>query len=142
MPDKRAPKSRSKRAAKPVSASDVTAQFQRMLKAAPEATHYLLRLFITGTTPRSIAAIANIRALCDQYLAGHVDLEVVDIYQQPSEARGEQIIAAPTLVRELPSPPRRMVGDLSDAKKVLLGLNLMPHGSASATAGGTEWIKL
>jgi circadian clock protein KaiB len=142
MPDKRAPKPRSKRGAKPPSGTDVTAQFEKMLKAAPEATHYLLRLFITGTTPRSIAAIANIRALCDEYLAGHVELEVVDIYQQPAEACGEQIIAAPTLVRELPSPPRRMVGDLSDPKKVLLGLNLVPHGSGMDTTDGTEWIKL
>jgi circadian clock protein KaiB len=113
-----------------------------MLKAAPESTRYVLRLFITGTTPRSMTAIANIRALCDQYLAGHVELEVVDIYQQPAEARGEQIIAAPTLVRELPAPPRRMVGDLSDPKKVLMGLNLVPHGSTLNPTDGTEWIKL
>jgi circadian clock protein KaiB len=143
MPSKRTPKPSSKGTARSSSDADVTEQFERMLKAAPEATNYILRLFITGSTPRSMSAIANIRALCDQYLAGHVELEVVDIYQQPAEAQGEQIIAAPTLVREFPAPPRRMVGDLSNAQKVLLGLNLIPQGAAaSVSAANTEWIKL
>ena len=143
MPSKHTPKSRPKGDDnRPTPDADVTEQFEKILKSAPEATHYVLRLFITGSTPRSMAAIANIRALCDRYLAGHFELEVVDIYQQPAEAQGEQIIAAPTLVRELPSPPRRMVGDLSDPQKVLLGLNLIPQGSASAAPVSTEWIKL
>ncbi|OAI55769.1 hypothetical protein AYO49_05165 [Verrucomicrobiaceae bacterium SCGC AG-212-N21] len=113
-----------------------------MLKQAPEATHYLLRLFITGSTPRSVAAISSIRSLCEQYLAGHFELEVVDIYQQPTEAQGEQIIAAPTLVREHPAPPRRMIGDLSDPQKVLLGLNLVPQGTFANAATETSWVQV
>jgi circadian clock protein KaiB len=116
--------------------------FERLLKTAPEATRYVLRLFVTGTTPRSLAAIANIRSLCGHFLPGHMELEVVDIYQQPVEARNQQIIAAPTLVREYPRPPRRMIGDLSDPQKVLLGLNLIPQGGAFEPAEGTTWIKV
>jgi circadian clock protein KaiB len=119
-----------------------TQEFERLLKEAPTDTYYLLRLFVTGSTPRSVTAIANIRAICERFLAGRVDLEVVDIYQQPSEARNEQIIAAPTLVRELPKPPRRMVGDLSDAHKVLVGLNLIPVGAPPGDAPETKWMKI
>lgn len=138
MPAKPTPKTRKKVAPR----NGVTKEFERLLQEAPKATHYVLRLFITGTTPRSVTAIANIRALCEQYLSGHFELEVVDIYQQPAEAQGEQIIAAPTLVREMPLPSRRMVGDLSDAKRVLVGLNLLPAGQTAETAVETKWIKL
>jgi circadian clock protein KaiB len=139
-----APKKSSKSNARVDASSEenATAQFERLLKQAPEATHYLLRLFITGSTPRSVAAIANIRSLCEQYLAGHFELEVVDIYQQPTEAQGEQIIAAPTLVREHPAPPRRMVGDLSNPHKVLLGLNLIPQGGFTDGSTKTRWVQV
>jgi circadian clock protein KaiB len=86
-----------------------------------------------------VAAIANIRFLCERFLPGQMELEVVDIYQQPVMARDEQIIAAPTIVREFPRPPRRMIGDLSDPQKVLLGLNLIPPSTAAASAA---WIKI
>jgi circadian clock protein KaiB len=86
--------------------------------------NYVLRLYITGTTPRSCRAIANIRSLCEEYLSGRYDLEVVDIYQQPAEASRRQIIAVPTLVKELPFPTWRMVGDLSDRDRVLVALDL------------------
>lgn len=119
-----------------------TAMFERLLQAAPDTTHYVLRLFVTGTSPRSMAAIANIRLLCQHFLPGHIQLEVVDIYQQPLEARDEQIIAAPTIIREFPRPPRRMIGDLSDPQKVLLGLNLIPQISGAEAAAGTTWIKI
>jgi circadian clock protein KaiB len=84
----------------------------------------VLRLYVTGMTPRSARAIASIRTLCEQHLRGHYSLQVVDIYQHPQLTREEQIIAAPTLIKRLPLPLRRMVGDLSDRERVLLGLDL------------------
>lgn len=87
---------------------------------------YLLRLFISGATPRSSAAIANLRAICDRELSGRYDLEVIDIYQQPELAREQDIIAAPTLIKTLPLPIRSLIGDLSEEEKVLVGLDLRP----------------
>jgi len=87
----------------------------------------VLRLYVTGMTPRSTQAIANLRAICDEHLAGRYDLEIVDIYQHPRLARDEQIVAAPTLVKRLPPPLRRIVGDLSDGEQVLVGLDLRPR---------------
>jgi circadian clock protein KaiB len=100
------------------------ARFERLLSQPTAAGRYVLRLFVTGTTPRSSAAIANIRSLCDRYLAGRYDLEVVDIYQQPKQAIGAQIIAAPTLIKQLPAPLRRIVGDLSNPDRVMVCLDL------------------
>jgi circadian clock protein KaiB len=88
---------------------------------------YVLRLFVTGSTPRSSRSIFNLRKLCQERLLGRYKLEVVDIYQQPELARAEQIIAAPTLVKTLPAPFRKLVGDLSDENRVLLGLDLKPQ---------------
>ncbi len=87
---------------------------------------YILRLYITGTTPKSLNAIANIKKICEEHLQGRYDLEVVDIYQQPSLAAGEQIIAVPTLIKKLPLPLRKLIGDMSDAEHILLGLDLHP----------------
>ena len=89
----------------------------------------MLRLYVTGLTPRSSLAVTNLKAVCDEYLAGRYDLEVIDIYQQPVLARGEQIVAAPTLIKKLPLPIRRIIGDLSDRERVLVGLDLLsgPH---------------
>ncbi len=89
---------------------------------------YVLRLYVTGMTPRSTRAVANLKAICEAYLAGRYDLEVIDLYQRPALARGEQILAAPTLVKKLPSPPRRLVGDLSRTDRVLAGLGLPAGG--------------
>jgi circadian clock protein KaiB len=89
------------------------------------ATNYKLRLFITGTTPRSTRSVLNIRSICQQFLLGRYDLEIVDIYQQPSLAREHQIIAAPTLIKEFPLPLRTLVGDFSDRERVLSGLGLI-----------------
>jgi circadian clock protein KaiB len=83
-----------------------------------------LRLYITGQTPRSLQSVENLRALCDKYLPGQFDLEVVDIYQQPAMAAAGQIIAAPTLIKSMPLPLRRLVGDFSDQERVILGLDL------------------
>ena len=92
--------------------------------ASPGAERFLLRLFVTGMTPRSTEAIARLKALCERHLEGRYDLEVIDIYQQPEVAKGEQIIATPTLIKKQPPPLRRLVGDFSDERRVLLGLNL------------------
>jgi circadian clock protein KaiB len=91
---------------------------------AADPTNYVLRLFVAGTTPLSTRSIVNITAFCKQFLDGRYDLEVVDIYQQPGEARDQQIIAAPTLVKSLPLPLRRLVGDFSDRDRVATGLGL------------------
>ena len=85
---------------------------------------YTLRLYITGTTNRSIMAITNLKKICEEYLEGKYDLEVIDLYKSPNLAEGEQIIAAPTLIKELPLPFRRIIGDMSNKEKVLLGLDL------------------
>jgi circadian clock protein KaiB len=85
---------------------------------------YILRLYITGSTKRSILAITNLKMICEEYLEGRYELEVIDLYQQPSLAKGDQIIAAPTLIKKLPLPFRRIIGDMSNIEKVLLGLDL------------------
>lgn len=85
---------------------------------------YILRLYITGTTSRSISAITNLKKICEEYLEGRYELEVIDLYQKPSLAKGDQIIAAPTLIKKLPLPFRRIIGDMSNKEKVLLGLDL------------------
>lgn len=90
----------------------------------PTATKILLRLYVAGTTPQSIRAIADARKICDEHLGGRFQLEVVDIFQRPVLARDEQIIAVPTLVRRLPPPLRKLVGDLSNSTRVLVGLDL------------------
>ena len=102
---------------------DATAAFERVL-ADSMAETYVLRLYVTGSTPRSLSAIAEVRRLCEEHLHGHYDLEVIDLYQQPQLAEGEQIIAAPTLIRKLPLPLRRIIGDMSQSERVLVGLDL------------------
>ena len=88
------------------------------------AERYVLRLYVTGMTPRSTRAIENVRKICEEHLEGRYDLEVIDVYQQPTLAKGEQIIAAPTLIKKLPLPLRRVIGDMSNTERVLLGLDL------------------
>lgn len=93
--------------------------------------HYVLRLYVSGTTPRSSTAINNIVAICDRYLKGRYSLEVVDLYQQPERALEADVLAAPTLVKETPAPTRRMVGDMSNTERVLYSLNISrPRGSS------------
>jgi circadian clock protein KaiB len=111
---------------------DDTKAFEKSLAAEPKA-HYRLRLFVTGTTARSARAIQNIRAICEANLQGRYDLEVVDIYQHPELIQPEQIVVTPTLIKELPLPLRKMIGDLSNKEQVLIGLDLVqqksPHGA-------------
>jgi circadian clock protein KaiB len=97
---------------------------------------YILRLYVTGSSTRSLRAIHNLKKLCDEYLADDYDLKVIDIYKNPDAAREEQIIAAPTLVRRLPQPLRRFIGDLSNTKKLLVGLDI--HEETNDQLGGTN----
>jgi len=103
---------------------DSSADFEKLIIRANSGQRFVLRLYVTGNTVRSGQAIANIRSLCENYLPGRYDLEVVDIYQQPDALVKDQIIAAPTLIKQLPAPVRRLIGDLSDRDKVLVGLDL------------------
>lgn len=121
---------------------DDTAAFERLLRKARAGRRYHLRLFITGNSPRSSKAVSTIRTLCEEYLPNRYELEVVDIYQQPTAAAEDQIIAAPTLLKTSPPPLKRMIGDLSDREKVLVGLNLAPAAGRAAAAGRTTWANL
>lgn len=91
---------------------------------APKQEHYLLRLYVAGQTPKSLSAIANIKKICEENLQERYALEVIDLYEQPQLAQGDQIIALPTLIKQLPPPLRRIIGDLSDTERVLVGLDI------------------
>ena len=113
-----------------------TKAFEKALAAQPDAAHYRLRLFVSGSTPRSARAIQNIRTICEEKLQGRYNLEVIDIYQHPEMAKPEQIIVAPTLVKTLPLPVRKIIGDLSDKERVLVGLDIVPrHDSVKPPEG-------
>ncbi|HKS09556.1 MAG TPA: circadian clock KaiB family protein [Pyrinomonadaceae bacterium] len=102
-----------------------TEKFEDALNQRPaRRPEYILRLYVTGSTPRSLKAISNLKRLCDEYLPGVYELQVIDIYKNPDAARDEQIIAAPTLIKRLPAPLRRFVGDLSNTEKLLIGLDI------------------
>jgi len=99
------------------------------LKAAAEKSKdqkYVLRLYVAGITPRSQQAIRTVTAICEEHLADRYELEVIDIYQQPTLAKGEQIVAAPTLIKKLPVPLRKFIGSMADKEKILVGLDLRP----------------
>ncbi len=89
-----------------------------------EDQKYVLRLYVSGMTPRSIRAIENLRKFSEEKLKGRYELEVIDIFKHPDKARADQIVAAPTLVKELPLPLRRFIGDLSDSEKILVGMEI------------------
>jgi len=84
----------------------------------------VLCLYVAGMTPNSARAISNLKKICEEYLAGQYDLNVIDVYRKPTLAKGEQIIAAPTLIKKLPLPMRKLIGDMSDEGKVLIGLDI------------------
>ena len=104
---------------------DATASFERKLKRRGKEK-YFLRLYVTGMTPKSTTAIQNVKAICEEHLKDRYDLQVIDIYQQPTLAEGEQIIAAPTLIKKLPLPLRKFIGDMANTERILLGLDLRP----------------
>ena len=97
--------------------------------AMRDSEKYVLRLYVTGLTPKSTLAINNVRKLCKKHLAGRYELKVIDIYQQPKLAAGEQIVATPTLIKKLPLPLRKLIGDMSDTERFLVGLDLIPRHS-------------
>jgi circadian clock protein KaiB len=101
----------------------ITETFEKLAAAPPQST-YVLRLYVAGNNPRSAQAIMNLREICEERLQGRYQLEVIDIYQQAALAKGEQIIAVPTLIKYLPLPLKRMIGDLSKTEKVIFGLDL------------------
>jgi circadian clock protein KaiB len=103
---------------------NIRATFERAAEDI-DTQRYVLKLYVTGKTSRSTQAVDNLRAICDEYLKDRYDLEVIDIYQQPGLLAGEQIIAAPTLLKKSPPPMRRLVGDLSNRRRVLVGLDLV-----------------
>jgi circadian clock protein KaiB len=94
---------------------------------ATDGEIWALRLYVAGQSPKSIAAFANLKKLCEEHLAGKYTIEVIDLLQQPQLAAGDQILAIPTLVRRLPEPLRRIVGDLRNTERTLVGLNLRPE---------------
>ena len=96
----------------------------RSASSADASELYILRLYVAGRTPKSVLAIANIKKICEENLQGRYELEVIDLYQQPTLAEGEQIVAVPTLIKKLPLPLRRIIGDMSDTERVLVGLDL------------------
>lgn len=100
-----------------------TEEFQKAA-AKIDRAQYVFWLYVTGMTPKSTQAIGNVHKLCEKYLAGTYELKVIDIYQQPQLAKGEQIIATPTLIKKSPLPLRRLIGDMSDTKRFLAGIDL------------------
>ena len=97
----------------------------------PETECWQLRLYVAGQTPRSIAAFANLKHICEEHMAGAYHIEIIDLLKNPALARGDQILAIPTLVRKLPTPVRKIIGDLSNTERVLVGLDLRPAKSVN-----------
>ena len=100
---------------------------QRAEAKRPEK-EWELRLYVAGQTPKSLTAFANLKKICEEHLAGEYHIEVIDLLKNPQLASGDQILAIPTLVRKLPQPMRKIIGDLSNTERVLVGLDLRPHG--------------
>jgi len=98
--------------------------------ADPGAESWCLRLYVAGQSPRSLRAFENLKELCEIHLAGRYQIEIIDLMENPKLARGDQIVAVPTLVRKLPEPVRKIIGDLSDSDRVLVGLDLRPRRRA------------
>jgi len=111
--------------------SESAQAFERSI-AETGQERYLLRLYVSGMTPAATRAVGNLKKICDEHLSGRYDLEIVDVYQQPVLARDEQILAAPTLIKRLPLPLRRIIGDMSNKDRVLLGLDLRPREDEQA----------
>jgi circadian clock protein KaiB len=112
------------RAAKKIAAAP---RGPRKRAAKPRPASWTLRLYIAGRTPKAVTALSNLEALCERHLAGRYRIEVIDLLENPRLARGDQILAVPTLVRRLPPPVKKIIGDLSDSERVLVGLDLSPE---------------
>ena len=115
-----------------------TKAFEEALKEnALRRARYILRLYVTGSSHRSLRAVYNLKKICEEYLPDDYDLEVIDIYKDPAAAREEQIIAAPTLVKKLPSPIRKFVGDMSNTEKILVGLEVYERSEQEGIKRGS-----
>jgi circadian clock protein KaiB len=99
--------------------------------ADEDTGYYHLRLYVAGQTSKSLAAMANLKRVCEEHLAGRYEIEVIDLLKNPQLAAGDQIIAIPTLVRKLPAPLKRIIGDLSNTEKVLVGLDVRPKAAST-----------
>lgn len=106
--------------------ADKTRRAAKRRPAAKKGKAWELRLYVAGQTPKSLAALANLKALCEKHLEGLYEIEVIDLLENPQLARGDQIVAIPTLVRKLPPPLRKIIGDLSNTERVLVGLDVRP----------------
>jgi circadian clock protein KaiB len=116
---------------------NATDVFEDALKGSRvQRAKYILRLYVTGSSTRSLRAISNLKKLCDEHLSDEYELEVIDIYKNPHVAREEQIVAAPTLIKRLPRPLRRFVGDMSNTQKLLVGLDIYQRQEPNDQLGG------
>jgi circadian clock protein KaiB len=104
--------------------SEVSNQDAAVPHGGAAGEKYQLRLYVAGQTPKSLAAIANLKKVCEEHLAGHYEIELIDLLKSPQLAAGDQILAVPTLVRRLPEPLKRIIGDLSNSERVLVGLDI------------------
>ena len=104
--------------------------------AAKPQPYWDLRLYVAGQTPKSVAAFANLKKICEEHLPGQYHIEVIDLLENPQLAKGDQILAIPTLVRKLPEPVRKIIGDLSNTERVLVGLDLRPRSGVSGSSDG------
>jgi len=98
-------------------------------EATPRKPNWELRLYVAGRTARSVKALANLRRICEEHLKGEYQIQVIDVLENPQLAAGDQILALPTLVRKLPEPVKKIIGDLSNEERVLIGLDLRPYGA-------------
>ncbi len=110
---------------------DSSKEFEKALEENKSREKYILRLYVTGMSSRSTRAIENVRKICDENLRGRYELEVIDVLQQPEYVKKEQLLAAPTLIKKLPLPLRRLIGDMSNKERVLVGLDLVPKSQNS-----------
>jgi circadian clock protein KaiB len=108
---------------------DQAKEIEEALSRQPIAGRYVLSLFVTGSTPKSLRAIQNIRALCEERVPGRYELKVIDIYQHPEQIKPEQIVVTPTLIKKLPFPLRKLIGDLSNKERLLWGLDMVPNSA-------------
>jgi circadian clock protein KaiB len=106
--------------------NDATDAFEKAVRVARRPEKHILRLYVAGLNPRSSMAIRNVTTICEEHLKDRYELEIVDIYQQPTLAKGEQIIAVPTLIKKLPLPLRKFIGDMANMDRILVGLDLKP----------------
>lgn len=122
----------------PMQTDDDARRFEEELEREPADEKLVLRLYVTGSTPKSVRAIENIRVICDRKLSGRCELEVIDLREHPEHARPEQIVATPTLVKKLPLPVRRLIGDLSDQQRVLAGLDVIERNAGKMMKAGSD----